>query len=89
MPPLRVVAAYVAVVLVWGTTWAAIKIGVDEVPPFIFAFARALAVASLLTLAAIAFRLPDRSRNRRGEVSSGALHEPAVDPQACARVAVQ
>jgi len=56
MPPLRVVAAYVAVVLVWGTTWAAIKIGVDEVPPFIFAFARALAVASLLTLAAIAFR---------------------------------
>src|SRR5207247_613702 len=45
-----------AVVLVWGTTWAAIKIGVDEVPPFIFAFARALAVASLLTLAAIAFR---------------------------------
>jgi len=56
MPPLRVVAAYVAVVLVWGTTWAAIKIGVDEVPPFIFAFARAVAVASLLTLAAIAFR---------------------------------
>ena len=56
MPPLRVVAAYVAVVLVWGTTWAAIKIGVDEVPPLIFAFARALAVASLLTLAAIAFR---------------------------------
>jgi len=56
MPPLRVVAAYVAVVLVWGTTWAAIKIGVDEVSPFIFAFARALAVASLLTLAAIAFR---------------------------------
>ena len=32
MPPLRVVAAYVAVAVVWGSTWGAIKIGVADVP---------------------------------------------------------
>ena len=54
MPPLRVVAAYVAVALIWGSTWGAIKIGVTDVPPFVFAFARAVAVASILTIIALA-----------------------------------
>ena len=58
MPPLRVVAAYVTVALIWGSTWGAIKIGVNDVPPFVFAFARAVAVASLLTIVAIALRQP-------------------------------
>ena len=58
MPPLRVVAAYVSVALIWGSTWAAIKIGVNDVPPFVFAFARALAVAAVLTIIAVALRLP-------------------------------
>jgi drug/metabolite transporter (DMT)-like permease len=58
MPPLRVVAAYVAVALVWGSTWGAIKIGVTDVPPFVFAFARAVSVASVLTLIALALRQP-------------------------------
>ena len=58
MPPLRVVAAYVSVALVWGSTWGAIKIGVTDGPPFVFAFARAFAVASLLTLIAFALRQP-------------------------------
>ncbi len=58
MPPLRVVAAYVAVALIWGSTWGAIKIGVNDVPPFIFAFARAFAVASVLTIIALALRQP-------------------------------
>jgi drug/metabolite transporter (DMT)-like permease len=58
MPPLRVVAAYVSVTLVWGSTWAAIKIGVNDVPPFVFAFARAFAVAALLTAVAVALRQP-------------------------------
>lgn len=49
MPPLRVVAAYVSVALIWGSTWGAIKIGVSDVPPFVFAFLRAVAVASVLT----------------------------------------
>jgi drug/metabolite transporter (DMT)-like permease len=56
MPPLRVVVAYVSVALVWGSTWAAIKIGVTDVPPFLFAFARALVVAILLTIIAVALR---------------------------------
>jgi drug/metabolite transporter (DMT)-like permease len=58
MPPLRVVAAYVSVALIWGSTWGAIKIGVTDVPPFIFAFARAVAVASILTIVALALRQP-------------------------------
>ncbi|TME30144.1 MAG: hypothetical protein E6I66_10020 [Chloroflexi bacterium] len=58
MPPLRVVAGYVSVALIWGSTWAAIKIGVNDVPPFVFAFARAVAVAGLLTIIAVALRQP-------------------------------
>src|SRR2546425_1046018 len=58
MPPLRVLAAYAAVALIWGSTWAAIKIGVAEVPPFIFAFDRAVAVAVILTLVALSLRQP-------------------------------
>jgi len=58
MPPFRVVAGYVGVALIWGSTWGAIKIGVTDVPPFVFAFARAVAVAGVLTLIAIALRQP-------------------------------
>ena len=50
--------AYVLVVLLWGSTWAAIKIGVADVPPYVFAFFRAIAVASILTLLALALRQP-------------------------------
>jgi drug/metabolite transporter (DMT)-like permease len=56
MPPLRVAAAYVVVALIWGSTWGAIKIGVNDVPPFVFAFFRAVAVASVLTILALALR---------------------------------
>jgi drug/metabolite transporter (DMT)-like permease len=56
MPPLRVVVGYVSVALIWGSTWAAIKIGVNDVPPFVFAFARALAVAAVLTIIAVVLR---------------------------------
>ena len=58
MPPLRVVAAYVSVALIWGSTWAAIKVGITDVPPFLFAFIRAFAVAGLLTIIALALRQP-------------------------------
>ena len=43
-------------VLLWGSTWAAIKIGVAEVPPYAFAFERAVAVAAILTVAVIVLR---------------------------------
>jgi len=58
MPPFRVVAGYVSVALIWGSTWGAIKIGINDVPPFVFAFARAVAVAGLLTVIAVALRQP-------------------------------
>jgi drug/metabolite transporter (DMT)-like permease len=58
MPPIRVVAAYVSVALIWGSTWAAIKIGVTDVPPFVLAFSRAFMVAALLTIIAVALRQP-------------------------------
>lgn len=56
MPPLRVILAYITVAVIWGSTWAAIKIGVTDVPPFTFALERAAAVAAILTVAGIALR---------------------------------
>lgn len=64
----RVVAAYAAMVLAWGTTWGAIKIGVADVPPFTFALERAIAVALILTAASLALGLPFP----RGRVTIGA-----------------
>src|SRR5947199_6341491 len=57
MPPLPVVAGYVLLVLLWGSTWAAIKVGVASVPPFVFAFERAVAVSLLLTIVSVALGL--------------------------------
>src|SRR5438105_12898436 len=51
-----VAAAYVLMVLLWGSTWAAIKIGVAEVPPYVFAFERAVAVAAILTVTVVVLR---------------------------------
>ena len=53
-----VLTTYIAMILIWGTTWAAIKIGVETVPPFVFALERAIAVAAVLTLVALVLRLP-------------------------------
>ena len=57
MPPLSVFAGYVLLVLLWGSTWAAIKVGVSAVPPFVFALERAIAVSLLLTGLSIALGL--------------------------------
>ncbi|GAC1459432.1 MAG: DMT family transporter [Candidatus Limnocylindrales bacterium] len=61
---LRVAAAYIAMVLLWGTTWAAIKIGVASVQPWVFAFERAISVAVILTVVALLLgqRFPRRPR---------------------------
>jgi len=53
----RVAVAYVAQVVIWGTTWAAIKVGVTDVPPWIFAFDRSVLVAGSLAAVALAFGL--------------------------------
>ena len=65
----RVAGAYVLMVLLWGSTWAAIKIGVALVPPHLFAFERAVAVATILTLIALILRHPF-PRSRRSFVAS-------------------
>lgn len=64
----RVAAAYVVMVLLWGSTWAAIKIGVAAVPAHLFAFERAIAVAVILTIAALVLRQPF-PRTRRAIVA--------------------
>ena len=48
---------YVLLVLLWGSTWAAIKVGVTSVPPFVFAFVRAVAVSMLLTALSLSLGL--------------------------------
>ncbi len=55
--PLRVIAGYGLLTLLWGSTWAAIKVGIAAVPPWTFALDRAIAVAVLLTLISLAMRL--------------------------------
>ncbi len=54
----RVLIAYLVQVAVWGSTWGVIKIGVTDVPPWIFAFDRSIIVALTLTAVALVLRLP-------------------------------
>ena len=58
MPPLAVSIGYVVLIALWGSTWAAIKVGIDAVPPFVFAFERAAAVSVILIALALAMRHP-------------------------------
>ncbi len=53
-------------VLIWGTTWAAIRIGLRGVPPFTAAALRFALAAAVLLLAHPALRVPfDRGTNAR------------------------
>ncbi len=45
----RSVAAYVACCVLWGSTWAAVKIGLESVPPLHFAAARLTLACVLIT----------------------------------------
>jgi drug/metabolite transporter (DMT)-like permease len=58
MPPLAVSVGYVVLIALWGSTWAAIKVGVEGVPPFVFAFDRAVAVSIVLIALSLAMRHP-------------------------------
>lgn len=51
----KLVAAYAAVYLIWGSTYLAIRIGIETLPPFIFASTRFL-IAGLPLLAFMALR---------------------------------
>lgn len=72
----RVLIAYLAQVAIWGSTWGAIKIGVEDVPPWTFALSRSVLVVVTLTALALAMRLPwPRDRRRLGLVAfSGAVN---------------
>ena len=47
----RVLAAYLIVCIVWGSTYLAIRVGVSHVPPFLFAGVRFLTAGVLLGVA--------------------------------------
>ena len=76
MPPLLVVGGYLLLCALWGSTWAAIKIGVSTVPPFVFAFERAVAVSLVLTVLSIALghRFPRDARTIAAAVISGGIN---------------
>lgn len=73
--PLLLAVLVGVLVLVWGTTWAAIRIGLGGVPPFTAAALRFAVSSSLLFLAIPLFRLPfETGRNaRRIWLSNGVL----------------
>ena len=53
---LRIVAAYATIYLVWGSTFLAIRIGVRDLPPLLFAGGRFILAGSLLVLVALGLR---------------------------------
>ncbi|HXF95218.1 MAG TPA: EamA family transporter [Gemmatimonadales bacterium] len=71
----RALAAYLVVCVVWGSTYLAIRIGVAELPPFLFAGIRfVIAGAVLLALArALGQTLPRRLADWRTQVVVGLL----------------
>jgi drug/metabolite transporter (DMT)-like permease len=55
--PLKNVAAWIVVCAIWGSTWAFIKIGLADLPPFTFASVRFI-VAIVILAAVIAVKRP-------------------------------
>jgi len=76
MPPLIVIGGYLLLCALWGSTWAAIKIGVSSVPPFVFALERAIAVSLVLTVLSIALghRFPRDGRTILAAVVAGVIN---------------
>ena len=58
---LAVIAAWVALCIIWGSTWIAIKIGLADLPPISFvAFRFVIAAAILFAISFRRFPLPER-----------------------------
>jgi drug/metabolite transporter (DMT)-like permease len=53
---------FIVLCLIWGTTWLAIKIGLDDLPPFLSSALRFVVAFSVLVLVKVR-----RGRDRRGE----------------------
>lgn len=71
----RIIVAWVSLAFLWGTTWLAIRIGLEDLPPFTFAGTR-FALAAILVGTVLWFRT---RRRRRG---GGMVDTPygAIDP---------
>ncbi len=57
-PRLRLVAAYAAICIIWGSTYLAIKVGLESFDPLFFAGMRYLLATTLGLGLALAFRVP-------------------------------
>jgi drug/metabolite transporter (DMT)-like permease len=66
---LQVAAAFAAIYLIWGSTFLVIRLGVRELPPFLFAGSRFVTAGTLLALVALA----RRERFPRGRREWGAM----------------
>lgn len=55
---LKLVASFAIIYVVWGSTFLATRLGVQDLPPMLFAAGRSLAAAVLLFVAAMAVREP-------------------------------
>ncbi len=53
---LKIVAAYAAIYLIWGSTFLVVRLGVLEQPPLLFAGARFLFAGTLLALVSVLLR---------------------------------
>src|SRR5439155_737567 len=73
--PVTALVAYLVVCVFWGSTYLAIKIGVGELPPFLFAGLRFLCAGAILLAAALALgdRLPQRLTDWRTQAVVGVL----------------
>ena len=71
----RALVAYLVVCVFWGSTYLAIKVGVGELPPFLFAGLRFLSAGVLLLAVALALgdRLPRRVADWRTQAIVGVL----------------
>src|SRR2546427_2681885 len=67
----KALVAYLVVCVFWGSTYLAIKIGVGELPPFLFAGLRFLCAGAILLAAALALgdRLPRRLTDWRTQAA--------------------
>ncbi len=60
------VAVFAILTLIWGTTWAAIRIGLQGIPPFLGVALRFAIATAVLLLLALWRRVPlGRSRRER------------------------
>src|ERR1041385_5825492 len=71
----KALVAYLVVCVFWGSTYLAIKIGVGELPPFLFAGLRFLCAGAILLAVALALgdRLPRRLSDWRTQAVVGVL----------------